>query len=793
MADPNQLVLHEDAQIIPIADVANRVRDRLPTSGGTHVLSRPGTRHGSMVLDEQGAKLVRLLAGGRLLTDALKELARDTAISPDVIAGEAYPLIRALIDRKYLKKRGTAERPATSPALSFRYKPKDSFEGHTILRRIQVLEDTEIYQIQLNNGVVGALKLIRKGSRTVISAFKRESLILERLGGLVTPAIVSYQVEGDGGFIIMEWIQGEQSHLWAARVRNLAPQQRYTQTLSLCREIVRAYVQLHSQGVMHSDIYAKNVLIRHDGTARIVDLGFSFHREVDAIIGKLPRNANPYFKSPDLAQLELEDKRSLAPSPSPSSDIYSVGALLYFLVTGTTYIDFALENNAVLRQICEAPMVPFAQRGLKGWNSLQNIISTMLSKDPSARYTSMEECLAQLSEVQDNPAEPDLFVTCTSLDSTTVLKGLADTVEPNALPAPSASLNYGSAGIAYALLKSAHALGDRALVPSADLWASYSGIWIEGSDGSLCKEIGITPEVIGPYSVLHRSTGVTLIKALIAHSQLDAISLRQTCTPFVTGIHKTEALLEFIFGKAGLLNCIQQLAFLVADNERLLLVGNDLAADMIRQISSCSSLEQSSVKYVGFAHGWAGILYSLLAWGRKYDTTVVEQSLNAMQQLADYRVDTALGSFWPLRFDRPIEEGDMPAWCNGTAGFTLLWTEAYLATNDSKWLDLARSAALHCATHFDNSISVCCGLAGRAYALAILGQVSGEQQWLDAAHRCLARATRTTPDMKGYPHSLFKGFIGLELAKLEVAKVEEIGFPTLASDIYGEPLPVGLG
>jgi serine/threonine-protein kinase len=626
----------------------------------------------------------------------------------------------------------------------------------------------------------------------VLEAFKREALILERLQGGVGPKLIDSQLVGETKFLIMEWIDGMQSHLWAARVTRLDPRERHSEMLCLCKEIVKAYAMLHGQGVLHSDIYSKNVLMCRDGSARLVDFGYSFHDEVDAIVGQSRRNCNPYFKSPDLARRDISDKKVAQPSPTVASEIYSIGALLYYLVTGSTYIDFSLQQSAIDVQICSSAMVPFAQRGIVGFDVLEGIIAKMLAKEPGDRYASLAECLSDLNNVTAEYSPVGLDVRQLSLDDAPTLKSLATVTIPPPLAAPSASVNYGGAGIALALLKAAHALDDASLIQAADLWAAYANVWMEaGPEGRLNEKMGITSQALGPYAILHSIEGIWLVQALVAHGQLDSVSLRGLCLKFLAGMHKREAPLEFIFGKAGMLNAILQLSFLVKDNEPLVRIGNELVADMMKEISSATNFEQSSVQVLGFAHGWAGILYPLLAWGRRYDAELVARVVPLLERLAAYKVDTRLGSFWPHRFDRPIDQGDMAGWCNGTAGFILLWGEAYLATGDSRWLSLARDAARHCMTYLENNNSVCCGLAGRGYALAILGAISGEEEWERAAQRCLQQEAAGTPDIALHPHSLFKGVLGHELARLEVLKREGIAFPMLASDMYGEPLPVG--
>jgi serine/threonine protein kinase len=790
MSNSNQLVLHEDAQLMALVDVPTRVRERLPSSGGSHVLSRPGTRYGSMVLDEQGAHLVRLLAGGTLLTDALKQLAVESNIPASDLVREAYPLIETLVKKQYLKKKDApSEEPRPSGART-RFQRNDIFRGHTILQVIQVLEDTEVYKISLKQGGCGALKLIRKPGSIINEAFKRESFILQRLKGNLTPAIIEPVTGPSEDFIIMDWIDGVQSHDWAARVRNLAPKPRHAEMLRLMTNVLEAYANLHAQGVIHSDVYSNNLIVRPDGSVCIVDFGFSWDKEANRELGAAPRNNNPYFKAPDMARAELATPRQIPLPPNVASEIYSLGALLYFFASGHTYVDFSVEGTTLLQQICDAPMVPLVERGFPEWGSLDPILSAMLAKDASQRPASIAECLAALRDIPSLTDTPKKSAPILTLQDTPMLRSFANCIEIPKPPAPSASINYGAAGIAFALLKAAHVFNERTLAPEADNWAAHARLWMDaGPDGSFLVPLGVTKELTDPYAILHRSEGVALIEALVAHSSLNTNSLRSACERFLGGIHLEAAPLEFILGKAGLLNTIQQLSYLVIDNQPLRRVGTELAAAMIKEIGSYPSMEESPIQFVGFGHGWAGILYSLLAWGREYNPSLVTEVLPLLTELAAYRTTTRCGAFWPKRFDRPTREGDVSSWCNGTAGLTLLWSEAFSTTKDPQWLKVAREAATHTLSHHDTSITLCCGLAGRAYALATLFAVSGEEEWLAAAHDCLERAKPEPCHVGGFPHSLFKGYVGLELAKLEIQKPEAIVFPTLASKMYGEPLP----
>jgi serine/threonine-protein kinase len=236
-------------------------------------------------------------------------------------------------------------------------------------------------------------------------------------------------------------------------------------------------------------------------------------------------------------------------------------------------------------------MVRFSERGIQGFDELELVIGKMLAKEPADRYAALEECLRDISAIRPSIAPINLEIRSPALEDAPSLKAFAATLAPTPFEAPSASVNYGGAGVAYALLKAAHALDERSLVQAADMWASHARAWMDtGPSGGLCARMGITPEVVGPYASLHRVEGVALVEALVAHSQLDTLALRRLCMSFLTGIHKAEAPLEFILGKAGMVNTIQQLSYLVEENEPLLEIGREVCLDILLEISSFPEL-----------------------------------------------------------------------------------------------------------------------------------------------------------------------------------------------------------
>ena len=81
----------------------------------------------------------------------------------------------------------------------------------------------------------------------------------------------------------------------------------------------------------------------------------------------------------------------------------------------------------------------------------------------------------------------------------------------------------------------------------------------------------------------------------------------------------------------------------------------------------------------------------------------------------------------------------MSGWCNGACGYVFLWTLAHRLLGDPRYLELAQGAAWRSWDAPEQNVTLCCGLAGRAYALLNLYRHTNETVWLDRARDLAAR------------------------------------------------------
>ena len=237
------------------------------------------------------------------------------------------------------------------------------------------------------------------GSPQAIARFRDERQIL---AGLEHPNIVRLldggSTDDDLPYLVMEHIEGT-TLTGYANGRQLAVRAR----VALVRQVCSALQYAHQNLVVHRDIKPSNILVDADGMPKILDFGIakllapvaSFEREARTRTGFAM--FTPEYASPEQARGD---------AVSTATDVYSVGAVLYELVTGQPPHRTAGSALDILRVICEvdpprpsAAGPPGRRRELAG--DLDNIILKALHKEPARRYASMEQLSDDLGRYLD--------------------------------------------------------------------------------------------------------------------------------------------------------------------------------------------------------------------------------------------------------------------------------------------------------------------------------------------------------------------------------------------------------
>jgi serine/threonine-protein kinase len=702
---------------------------------------------------------------------------------------QAFAALRPFIQARWLVPADSEDAHLIEPSL----RPGDVVGDYKIIDCRQLLEDTEVYQVRTATDAVAALKIARLAApKTLGEMFKHEARILRHLDGQPAPRLLAMGDTEGQPYLIMTWCSGITVAQAAEELRQLYGTAGRHRILDLCRTILRAYSMLHERGIIHGDVFPKNILVDATGRVSIVDYGFA--RLVrDGEVTTVPRGAVPEFYEPELAAAALE--RRPKPIPSFSGEQYALAVLVYSLVTGEHYLRFSAVRDEMLKEIVEDRPLTFAERGLPAWPKLEAALSRALEKDPKRRFPSVAEFALALDEA-DPPhvaAKSAVRMGRVHEASRELLARLdADDVAEFRLPTenPMCSITFGAAGVAYALYCVACARGDAELLSAADAWAMRA-LRTQDQQNAFTndqlglEQLGLEEEMVGQISVYYGRSGVYLVQALIAHAMGDEASLGEALRSYVDACRAPCECLDLTLGQAGVLTGCALL--LDAVGPSALQAVADLGRRTLHGITSGLEKESfSKADYLGVAHGWAGICYAALLWSEVSGDPLHAHIRECLENLAELAEDHGRGVRWPIKVakNHSAHGGSyMESWCHGAPGYVHLWTAAFRALGESYYLQIAERAAWTAWEASESIGSLCCGYSGRAYALLNIFRHTGDHDWVARAVQLSERAVETCERDARMTYSLFKGALGAAVLMEDLNAPERASFPLFEREL----------
>ena len=255
---------------------------------------------------------------------------------------------------------------------------------------------------RIGTGEEVAVKVIKRGMDTqaILRRFETERQILSALNHPYIARLLDAGATAEGApYVVMEFISGQPIHRYCDSVR-LPVRGR----LELFRKVCEAVECAHRMQIIHRDIKPENILVTAAGDPKLVDFGIAKILAPDDTTTSRERTITltpvmtPHYASPE----QTQD----APL-TPATDIYSLGVLLYELLTAVSPYRNAEHSREALREaICrQRPLPPSAavrrtEAGpataseLRG--DLDAVLLTSLEKEPSRRYRSVEEFSADI-------------------------------------------------------------------------------------------------------------------------------------------------------------------------------------------------------------------------------------------------------------------------------------------------------------------------------------------------------------------------------------------------------------
>jgi serine/threonine-protein kinase len=802
------LMLPLDLLVVPVSELPKHIREKMVYRQGDCALSRPHFRNPSLIVDAQAAELLREFRKPVTIVQAVIQYSSKKKTDAEQTLEEAFPMLERLFREHLLVPQGSCEQQRIQPLLETGMK----VGGAEVIRCVQICEDTDLYCATSSDGETAALKVLRPNVRPEIEQlFNREAEALKRLDGSVSPRLLRSGVEGNHRYLLIEWCTGEDCSTATAKLKWWGDANVRERLIRFCAAILDAYAQLHAQGIIHSDIHPRNVLVGDEYSVKIIDFGLA--RITGAVNGFEPvlRGGIAFFFEPEYAKAVMA---GAPPPPStPLGEQYSLAALVYFLVAGEHYLDFSIDKNEMLRQIAEDTPLPFTRRGVQEWPELEQVLAKALSKRPSERFPSVAEFADELRSL--TKSEPEAVGPYTAGTAQSRLPAAEDMLqkmlvrvgqagplfESGLKVAPKVSVTFGSAGVAYGLYRIACTLGDARILALSDLWAARASRDSSLKDAFCCPDIKITSEVVGDISPYHTVSGVYIVQGLIAHAMGDELSQAMAVKRFLASIAEISCEnLDLTLGRSGMLIGASLLLDAVLDHtlpggSSLIEFGNFALDRIWVEVQQLPPIRECrKIPYLGVAHGWAGILFATMRWCCSAGTPLPNQFEERLEQLSELVEYVGRRARWRcvIRENHCGNSGMHAAgWCNGSAGFVHLWILAHRMLGNSKHGVLAERAGFDVAESKGPIGNLCCGYAGQAYALLSLYKHTLDRSWLTRAHHQAQLAAQAMVEFGAAgidreltlrTESLYYGELGIAVLASELQNPDFAAMPFFESE-----------
>jgi serine/threonine-protein kinase len=268
--------------------------------------------------------------------------------------------------------------------------------GSTFANRYQIIEELgkggmgKVYRAldkKLNEEV--ALKLVKPeiaSDERTVERFRNELRLARKISHRNVGRMYELMEYNGIHYITMEYIPGQDLRSLIRQTGKLTAET----AVSIAKEICEGLGEAHRLGVVHRDLKPSNILIDKQGDAKILDFGIARSLKSKGITGTRMMIGTPEYMSPEQVDGEDIDHRS---------DIYSLGVILYEMLTGRVPFDGDTPLSVAYKHKNKTPPNP-REFNTQITDELNVLILKCLEKNREARYQSAEKIRSQLEEIE---------------------------------------------------------------------------------------------------------------------------------------------------------------------------------------------------------------------------------------------------------------------------------------------------------------------------------------------------------------------------------------------------------